>query len=448
MAGVLSLWQALCNTVVCTRDAVSWVASFGPFHFLHLLVKPYNPGPDRDDNVGPIAWHPQLLMLASVSPAGHIALYDHRLGQWAPYTLHHQFHRNVCVLTWKPFSQSVLAVGCRGGVCLWETRKSLQELMGHPGAATAAETGDAAQASGAVFYSKAPGVMMFVPHPDRATCDAVAFSPSGHRLAIGSRDSCRVLIHDTSLPATLPEATVRCLVTASGGTHILSWSPSGRYLLVGNPTATSLSVYDTEKWEATPFTVRRPIRHAQFGLNDVVCYVLENSLDIEFLKVQRDSRADTTVSCVRYGTFSLPRPERGLVTSPASVPPVDQLLWDSTSQALVTVVCDEVRLWSAQEADTPFAEMQVRPWPQGSATVSRLGDLPGALADGDAVTVNDIRPAHVALSCHQPKAGNVSLLAIKAADGEVLLHPLRFIPSTAWAKGAVTPVVRWTMGGK
>lgn len=39
---------------------------------------------------------------------------------------------------------------------------------------------------------------------------------------------------------------MRCLVTASGGTHILRWSPSGRFLLVGCPTATSLSVYDTE----------------------------------------------------------------------------------------------------------------------------------------------------------------------------------------------------------
>eukprot|EP00667_Euglena_gracilis_P009915 EG_transcript_10094 len=446
MAGVVSVWEALCGTAGQAQDAVAWAASHGPFHFLHLLVAPYNPGRGKRDIAGPIAWHPQRLVLASVSPNGHISLYDHRLGQWEPYTLFHQFHQDISALAWKPFSQSILALGCRGGVCLWETRKSLQELMGQPAVASEA---DLAQTAEAVFYSKAPGVMMFVPHPDRVTCHALAFSPSGHRLAIGSRDSCRVVVHDTGLPATLPEATVRCLVTASGGTHILRWSPSGRFLLVGCPTATSLSVYDTETWEVTPFTVPRPVQHAEFGQNDVVCYVVQGSLDLEFLKLRSEPGPDAPVSCVRYGTFSLPRPDGGLAASLASVPPVDHLLWDSTSQALVTAVCGEVRLWSTQEADAPFAEMQVRPWPQNTAPASRLGDT-GVSPENDHVTTDDIRPAHVALSSHQPQAGNMSLLALKGEDGEVLLHPLQFIPGTAWSKGpTAAPAVRWHgVGGR
>ena len=43
--------------------------------------------------------------------------------------LFHQFHQEVSAIKWKPLSNSVLAVACCGGVCLWDTERSLQVLM-------------------------------------------------------------------------------------------------------------------------------------------------------------------------------------------------------------------------------------------------------------------------------------------------------------------------------
>ena len=65
------------------------------------------------------------------------------------------------------------------------------------------------------------------------------------------------------------------LVRASGGAHIISWSQSGRFLMVAGTVSRSLSIYNTETWESEVFILRRPVRHALWGSNDVVCYVLE-----------------------------------------------------------------------------------------------------------------------------------------------------------------------------
>ena len=43
----------------------------------------------------------------------------------------------------------------------------------------------------------------------QVTIHTMDFSPTGHRLAFGSRDSCTILVYDTALPPTHREVCVR-----------------------------------------------------------------------------------------------------------------------------------------------------------------------------------------------------------------------------------------------
>jgi WD40 repeat protein len=408
------------------------------------MVKPYNPVRLGSSSQGPAVWHPSRFLIASVLSDGQIALYNHEIEKWEDSVLFHQFHQEVSAIKWKPLSNSVLAVACCGGVCLWDTERSLQDLMG-PSAVVPGDK-DEPGVHDLSFFTNEKGCMIFVPHPDHVTIHTMDFSPTGHRLAFGSRDSCTILVYDTALPPTHREAIVKRLVRASGGAHIISWSQSGRFLMVAGTVSRSLSIYNTETWESEVFILRRPVRHALWGSNDVVCYVLEGSSDVDFLKVEHLPR-----HCQIFGSVCGSHP----FSTTQGAPKLQHILWDPSSQALVTVEGDQIAVWSTQEEVAPFGEMTVRQWSDCSTAldVQLRGSvsLPASAEEGGVLqSANDHPPActtivSVSFSAHKLQKGTTTLLCVKRSDGSLFVHPLRFIPQPSQNSGAEA-LKNWDLG--
>ncbi|KAL0491375.1 aladin [Acrasis kona] len=76
-------------------------------------------------------WHSSNFKLAVTLQDQSVYFYDVLQEQWSPQVLQHEFHRDVRVCRYKPgpIDQSVLAVGTRHGICLWDTTQRLTPLL-------------------------------------------------------------------------------------------------------------------------------------------------------------------------------------------------------------------------------------------------------------------------------------------------------------------------------
>lgn len=162
-----------------------------------------------------VSWHPTNPLLAAVSSdCRSVDVFNFKdkiphLGQnmsnantqcLRPFrTLKHKLQDRVYTVAWRPSAGTVLAVGCKNGVCLWHIN-----LKNH-----------------------ADSQLVWLQSPSQVNIHALCWHPRGRLLAGSSLDSPGFFVWDVATG----EVTV--LRRGSDRISLLRWSPCGSYLFTG-----------------------------------------------------------------------------------------------------------------------------------------------------------------------------------------------------------------------
>ncbi|KAF9366725.1 hypothetical protein BGX34_009565 [Mortierella sp. NVP85] len=245
-----------------------------------------------------VAWHPHQPLLAIALWNNSVWVYDLSVESWYSCGLSHPVQERVMVLEWKPMSGVVLAVGCENGVALWHVFRD------HSPTSTTAtwKEPDTSKDKPSEVLSRVYRTPTRGENRGRDTAwigssvidgldgvDFMAWNPRGELLALGSAHSPVVYIRDetskkltelrlnmrptpphfirdfqslaetvSNVKAALGSAVKSDTHTSIRPTHerghygvtvcCLSWSPCGRFLLVGYLSEVA-RVYETATWE-------------------------------------------------------------------------------------------------------------------------------------------------------------------------------------------------------
>ena len=204
--------------------------------------------PPADAQICAFAWQgePELLPAGGVDASAWrhacavglydhtVALYDLNLGAWAPELLASEHQHGVRALAWQPHARSLLAVGCAGGVCLWQLQL----------------------ASSAAAFRKRLVRVVALPQaaPAAAPSCALAWHPAGHWLAAGGGGARAVVVADGA-GERRDELWMAGgpLGGGGGGVGVVSLSRDGALLLAAG-AAGGVRVWDTRdwRWESWP----------------------------------------------------------------------------------------------------------------------------------------------------------------------------------------------------
>jgi hypothetical protein len=159
-------------------------------------------------------------LCAAALPDHSVALYDLTLREWSPHKLANTQQREVHALAWQPLSATLLAVGCRKGVCLW--RLSFSAANG--------------ELSGG-------HMLRLLEAPGHSPAVSLAFHPRGKWLATGSPCHGELLLWECADATSLTALEMR----GGGGVGLLRVSACG-LLLLSAGTQGGLRVWETCGW--------------------------------------------------------------------------------------------------------------------------------------------------------------------------------------------------------
>ncbi|KAI8149596.1 WD40-repeat-containing domain protein, partial [Fennellomyces sp. T-0311] len=166
-----------------------------------------------------IAWHPHRNMIALADENDAVYVYERAGSEWKCSLLRHPFMRDISCIEWKKRTRGTLAVGCRSGVCVWNT---------------------GSESDNTVDVS----AMNYLCSPGHENISSIAWDPTpgSHLLAAASRTTSTIVVYDTLTLSTMP------VKRAGNGNLLLRWSPSGRWLYVATKSGTS-RIWDTLNWQ-------------------------------------------------------------------------------------------------------------------------------------------------------------------------------------------------------
>lgn len=125
---------------------------------------------------------------------------------WTKQVIRHEFHREITSIKWRPNSESVLAVACKYGICLWDISKRIGGVVGE-------------EQRGVCVYLRVSG---FEP------ISHIEWSPDGNTIAACSLNDHRILLW--SLDESKAQWTYKFISKFNGGIIKLGFSPNGQYL--------------------------------------------------------------------------------------------------------------------------------------------------------------------------------------------------------------------------
>jgi len=187
---------------------------------------PADPANTLQQGVRAVVWHEHLERVAVILSSDQVRVFETKGDVWVDVVqaLEHQFQREVRCAAWQPRSGSGLALGCRGGVCLWKDKLSWMSFLRHTWPVT-----------------------------------AMAWAPSGRLLASGSSTCASIYIWDVATRAASQLFRLR------GAVESLKWSPSGFYLYSGS-AGQGFRVWETKTWECELFSdFAQPVRSAAWA---------------------------------------------------------------------------------------------------------------------------------------------------------------------------------------
>ncbi|XP_042462728.1 aladin-like [Zingiber officinale] len=188
-----------------------------------------------------VSWHPKRHCLAFVSGQNQVTVkdYEHSDGK-DPCFLTSEFQRDIKTLEWRPNSGMMLAVGCRGGICIWSA-----SFPGNSASVRYEITSSVNSVSGG------PGVRWilvdFLQSSNSELTSILSWSPNGRYLASSSYGSSSFTVWDVS------QGVGTAIRRGLGPLSMLKWSPSGDYFLTAKLDGT-FYLWETITWTSEPWS--------------------------------------------------------------------------------------------------------------------------------------------------------------------------------------------------
>ncbi|XP_017440906.2 aladin [Vigna angularis] len=190
-----------------------------------------------------VSWHPNKHIIAFISAPTQVFVRDYQESEGKdPSILANESQRHVRVLDWRPNGGKMLAVGCKGGICIW--------AASYPGNAPSVRSG-AASFLGSLSRSSGNRYILvdFLRSPYDEHVSALTWSPDGRYLASGSYESSSFTVWDFAQGVGTP------IRRGLGGISMLKWSPTGDYFFASKFDGTfylwETNTWTSEQWSST-----------------------------------------------------------------------------------------------------------------------------------------------------------------------------------------------------
>ncbi|KAK8473366.1 hypothetical protein PHAVU_001G116600 [Phaseolus vulgaris] len=189
-----------------------------------------------------VSWHPNKHIIAFISAPTQVLVRDYQQSEGNPSILANESQRDVRVLEWRPNGGKMLAVGCKGGICIW--------AASYPGNAASLRSG-AASFLGSLSRNSGNRYVLvdFLRSPYHEHVIALTWSPDGRYLASGSYESSSFTVWDFAQGVGTP------IRRGLGGISMLKWSPTGDYFFVSKFDGTfylwETNTWTSEQWSST-----------------------------------------------------------------------------------------------------------------------------------------------------------------------------------------------------
>eukprot|EP01064_Diplonema_japonicum_P010858 TRINITY_DN1808_c0_g1_i1.p1 TRINITY_DN1808_c0_g1~~TRINITY_DN1808_c0_g1_i1.p1 ORF type:complete len:575 (+),score=81.74 TRINITY_DN1808_c0_g1_i1:56-1726(+) len=198
-------------------------------------------------------------------------------------------------------SPGVLAVGCKGGVVLWDLESTcLAVAKGAVISAASAKSQLSPEEKAGVFaayrslatnvdvISKMPPWYLM---PYNGSVTTLCFSNiSGRYLAYGGKESATFSVADLSLP--LEEAATRKVqmvwTDSYGGARSVSFSPDDKLLVFTTGHRPMMVAYETSSWKATECYLPSPVCHPRWHPSGQLFFHLQNGSDVLCMRFYSD----------------------------------------------------------------------------------------------------------------------------------------------------------------
>ncbi|XP_072996472.1 aladin isoform X2 [Typha latifolia] len=188
-----------------------------------------------------VTWHQHKHCLAFISEPSQVTIRDYEDSDGKdPCILMSECQRDVKALEWRPNSGKMLAVGCRGGICIWSASYPGNSASVRSG--TASSLGTVSRGSGVRWI-----LVDFFRSPSGEPVSSLCWNPDGRYLASASHDSSSFTIWDVAQGLGTPIR--RGLSTIS----TLKWSPRGDYFLTAKFDGT-FYLWETNTWTSEPWS--------------------------------------------------------------------------------------------------------------------------------------------------------------------------------------------------
>ncbi|XP_052136085.1 aladin-like [Oryza glaberrima] len=210
--------------------------------FKQMLFPSCDPNLLQEIDTQKVSWNPHKHCLAFVSGKNQVTVHDfEEPDNKESYILTSDHQKDVKAVEWRPNSGKMIAVGCKGGICLWSAS--------YPGNVASVKSGVTSSSFGA-FPRGSGGQWILVDILRGSSAElvsALCWKPDGRYLVSASCNSPSFTIWDVSQGLGTP------IRRGLSSISLVRWSPSGDYLLTAKLDGT-FHLWETNTWTSEPWS--------------------------------------------------------------------------------------------------------------------------------------------------------------------------------------------------
>ncbi|KAG8077466.1 hypothetical protein GUJ93_ZPchr0007g3967 [Zizania palustris] len=210
--------------------------------FKQMIFPSSDPSLLEEFDTQKVSWNPHKHCLAFVSGKNQVTVHDFEEPdnkESCILTSDHQ--KDIKAVEWRPNSGKMIAVGCKGGICLWSAS--------YPGNVASVKSGVTSSPFGA--FSRGSGgqwILVDILYGSSAELvSTLSWKPDGRYLASASCNSPSFTIWDVSQGLGTP------IRRGLSSISLIRWSPSGDYLLTSKFDGT-FHLWETNTWTSEPWS--------------------------------------------------------------------------------------------------------------------------------------------------------------------------------------------------
>lgn len=209
--------------------------------FRRMVFPPLDPNLLEEFDTQKVSWNPYKRCLAFVSGKNQVTVQDFEDSDAKePCILTNDHQTDVKAVEWRPNSGKMIAVACKGGICLWSAS--------YPGNVPFMKSGVTSSFSAFPRGSGGQWILVDVLRgPSAELVSALCWKPDGRYLASASCNSSSFTIWDVSQGLGTP------IRRGLSNISLVRWSPSGDYLLVAKFDGT-FHFWETNTWTSEPWS--------------------------------------------------------------------------------------------------------------------------------------------------------------------------------------------------